>query len=49
LPAGSKDLLMGGAVSSKGIFLRLPEANIYHDAHAADIVLQASCPVVMVG
>lgn len=44
-----KIVLMGGAVSVPGNISPVAEANIYHDAHAADIVMQASCPVVMVG
>ncbi len=44
-----KIVLMGGTVSVTGNISPVAEANIYHDAHAADIVMQASCPVVMVG
>jgi len=44
-----KIVLMGGAVSTPGNISPLAEANIYHDPHAADIVMQAGCPVVMVG
>jgi uridine nucleosidase len=44
-----KIVLMGGAVSTPGNISPVAEANIYHDPHAADIVMQAGCPVVMVG
>ena len=44
-----KIVLMGGTVSTSGNISPLAEANIYHDPHAADIVMRAGCPVVMVG
>lgn len=44
-----KIVLMGGAVSKAGNISPVAEANVYHDPHAADIVMQAGCPVVMVG
>ncbi|NMC30304.1 MAG: nucleoside hydrolase [Pelolinea sp.] len=49
VPMIKKIVLMGGAVSIHGNISPVAEANIYHDPHAADIVMQAGCPVVMVG
>ena len=44
-----KVVLMGGAVSKPGNISPTAEANIYHDPHAADIVMRAGWPLVMVG
>ncbi len=44
-----KVVLMGGTISTPGNVSPVAEANIYHDPHAADIVLRADWPVVMVG
>ena len=44
-----KVVLMGGAVSRPGNISPTAEANIYHDPHAADIVMRAGWPLVMVG
>ena len=44
-----KVVLMGGAISTPGNISPIAEANIYHDPHAADIVLRANWQVVMVG
>ena len=42
-------VIMGGAVSCPGNMTPVAEANIYHDPHAADIVMAAGWPVVLVG
>jgi uridine nucleosidase len=44
-----KVVLMGGAVSRPGNISPTAEANIYHDPHAADVVMRAGWPLVMVG
>lgn len=42
-------VIMGGVVSNPGNMTPVAEANIYHDPHAADIVMAAGWPVVLVG
>ena len=42
-------VLMGGVVAHPGNMTPVAEANIYHDPHAADIVMSAGWPVVLVG
>lgn len=42
-------VLMGGAATVNGNVNPAAEANIFHDPHAADIVLTANWPVTMVG
>jgi len=42
-------IIMGGAVSIPGNISPVAEANIYHDPHAADIVMAADWPVTLVG
>lgn len=42
-------IIMGGAVSTPGNISPVAEANIYHDPHAADIVMAADWPVTLVG
>ena len=42
-------VLMGGAVTVPGNMTPVAEANIYHDAHAADIVMAAGWPLTIVG
>lgn len=42
-------VVMGGAVAIPGNMTPVAEANIYHDPHAADIVMAAEWPVVLVG
>jgi len=42
-------VLMGGTLSCPGNISPVAEANIYHDPHAADLVLRAGWPLVMVG
>lgn len=42
-------VIMGGAVTVTGNMTPVAEANIYHDAHAADIVMAADWPLVIVG
>lgn len=42
-------VIMGGTVSIPGNISPVAEANIWHDAHAADIVMAADWPVTLVG
>jgi uridine nucleosidase len=42
-------VVMGGAVANPGNMTPVAEANIYHDPHAADIVMAAGWPLVLVG
>jgi len=42
-------VIMGGAVSVPGNMTAVSEANIYHDPHAADIVMAAGWPLTIVG
>lgn len=42
-------IIMGGVVSNPGNISPVAEANIYHDPHAADIVMAAGWPVTLVG
>jgi len=42
-------VVMGGVVAHPGNMTPVAEANIYHDPHAADIVLSAGWPMVLVG
>jgi len=42
-------VVMGGAVATPGNMTPVAEANIYHDPHAADIVMAAGWPVLLVG
>lgn len=42
-------VIMGGAVTVNGNVTPAAEANIIHDPHAADVVLTAGWPVVLVG
>ncbi len=44
-----KVVIMGGAVSRPGNISPTAEANIYHDPQAAEIVMRAGWPLVMVG
>ena len=44
-----KVVLMGGVFSRPGNISPTAEANIYHDPHAADIVIRAEWQLVMVG
>ena len=44
-----KIVLMGGSVREGGNITFHAEANFYHDPHAAQIVMEADCPVTMVG
>jgi len=42
-------VIMGGAVSCPGNMTPVAEANIYHDPHAADLVMAAGWPLTLVG
>ena len=42
-------VVMGGVVANPGNMTPVAEANIYHDPHAADIVMAAGWPLVLVG
>ena len=42
-------VIMGGAVTVPGNMTAVSEANIYHDPHAADIVIGAGWPLTIVG
>jgi len=42
-------IIMGGVVSNPGNISPVAEANIYHDPHAADIVMAAGWPLTLVG
>ncbi len=42
-------VVMGGVVAHPGNMTPVAEANIYHDPHAADIVMAAGWPLVLVG
>jgi len=42
-------VLMGGTIEHRGNVSPVAEANIFADPHAADIVMQASWPLTMVG
>jgi len=42
-------VIMGGAVTVPGNMTSVSEANIYHDPHAADIVMAAGWPLTIVG
>ena len=42
-------VIMGGVVANPGNMTPVAEANIYHDPHAADIVMAAGWPLVLVG
>ena len=42
-------VIMGGSVMIPGNMTPVAEANIYHDAHAAEIVLAAGWPLTLVG
>ncbi len=42
-------VIMGGAVACPGNMTPVSEANIYHDPHAADIVMAAGWPLTIVG
>jgi inosine-uridine nucleoside N-ribohydrolase len=42
-------VLMGGVVAHPGNMTPVAEANVYHDPHAADIVMAAGWPLVLVG
>jgi len=42
-------VIMGGAVTVPGNMTAVSEANIYHDPHAADIVMAAGWPLTIVG
>jgi uridine nucleosidase len=42
-------VVMGGVVANPGNMTPVSEANIYHDPHAADIVMAAGWPLVLVG
>ena len=42
-------IIMGGTVRAPGNISPVAEANIYNDAHAADLVMSAGWPLTMVG
>jgi uridine nucleosidase len=42
-------VIMGGAVACPGNMTPVAEANIYHDPHAADMVMAAGWPLTIVG
>lgn len=42
-------VIMGGALDHPGNITPLAEANIFHDARAADVVFASGIPIVMVG
>jgi len=52
-PAFARNLgslvIMGGAFDHPGNITPLAEANIYHDAQAADVVFASDLPITMVG